>query len=143
MGPSDQAIDRPTYDRELAELDEALTFGQLELRDAELEDFDMEAALGFARHLLSRAYKLWDTATSEQKRRLQPLIFPEGVTFDGEALGTPVTSLLFSYLGTIETGGEGLVAQGKMVSNTGTAGFIRLEKFLRRLDTFRRSEFAA
>ena len=106
----DQAIDRATYDRELAELDEALTFGQLELRDAELEDFDMEAALGFARHLLTRTYKLWDTATSEQKRRLQKLIFPEGVTFDGEALGTQVTSLLFSYLGAIETGREGLVA---------------------------------
>ena len=78
-----------------------------------------------------------------EKRRLQTLIFPEGVTFDGEALGTPVTSLLFSYLGAIEAGREGLVAQGKMVSNTGPAGFIRLEKFLRRLDTFRRFEVAA
>ena len=41
----DQAIDRATYDAELAGLEEALTFTSLELRDAAIEDFDMEASL--------------------------------------------------------------------------------------------------
>jgi hypothetical protein len=57
-------------------LDEALTFGQLELRDAELENFDMEAALGFARHLLTRTYQLWDNATATRKAASRPSSSP-------------------------------------------------------------------
>ena len=95
----DQAIDRPTYDRELTTLDEALTFANLELRDAELEDLDLEAALGFARSLLTSTSKIWEVASAPRKRLLQTLIFPEGVTFDGKGLGTPVTAFIFSLLG--------------------------------------------
>ncbi|MFL6202707.1 MAG: zinc ribbon domain-containing protein [Thermoanaerobaculia bacterium] len=110
----DQAIDRATYDDELAGLEEALTFTSLELRDAAMEDFDMEASLGFARAVMTRTYQLWEAADPDQKRRLQKLIFPEGVSFDGEAhgeaLGTPVTALIFSALGSKMTENAGLVA---------------------------------
>lgn len=95
----DQAIDRPTYDRELTTLDEALTFANLELRDAELEDLDLEAALGFARSLLTSTSKIWEVASAPRKRLLQTLIFPEGVTFGGKGLGTPVTAFIFNLLG--------------------------------------------
>ena len=95
----DQAIDRPTYDRELTTLDEALTFANLELRDAELEDLDLEAALGFARSLLTSTSKIWGVASAPRKRLLQTLIFPEGVTFDGKELGTPATAFIFNLLG--------------------------------------------
>ncbi len=106
----DQAIDRATYDEELAGLEEALTFTHLELRDAAMEDFDMEASLGYARAIMTKTYQLWEAANPDQKRRLQKLIFPEGVTFDGEALGTPATALLFSRLGPETINLEGLVA---------------------------------
>jgi hypothetical protein len=59
-----------TYDAELAGLEEVLTFTSLELRDAAMEDFDMEASLGFARGAMTRTYKLWETADPDQKRRL-------------------------------------------------------------------------
>ncbi len=95
----DQAIDRPTYDRELTTLDEALTFASLELRDAQLEGLDLEAALGYARSLLSNTSKVWEAASAPRKRSLQTLIFPEGVTFDGKGLGTPSTTFIFSLLG--------------------------------------------
>jgi len=95
----DQAIDRPTYDRELTTLDEALTFANLELRDAELEDMDLEASLGYARSLLTSTSKVWGVASAPRKRLLQTLVFPEGVTFDGKGLGTPATSFIFSLLG--------------------------------------------
>jgi len=73
----DQAIDRATYDAELAALEEALTFTSLELRDAAMEDFDMEASLGFARAVMTSTYQLWEAADPDQKRRLQKLILPE------------------------------------------------------------------
>lgn len=146
----DQAIDRATYDDELAGLEEALTFTSLELRDAAVEDFDMEASLGFARAVMTRTYQLWEAADPDQKRRLQKLIFPEGVSFDGEAhgeaLGTPVTALIFSALGSEMTENAGLVAPTVASSNIGThsdlSTFARLDKFLRRLDSFRRQEVA-
>ena len=95
----EQAIDRATYQSEITAADEALTLLHLELHDATLEDLDVEAAMGFASHVLTKTSTLWEAATPEQKRRLQALIFPEGVTFDGEALGTPATALIFRLLG--------------------------------------------
>jgi len=48
----DQALDRPTYDKELAALDESLTLASLELQDARMEDLDLESALEAASVLL-------------------------------------------------------------------------------------------
>jgi hypothetical protein len=99
----------------MAGLEASLTFTSLELRDAAMEDFDMEASPGFARAVMTRTYQLWEEADPDQKRRLQKLIFPEGVSFDGEAhgeaLGTPVAALIFSVLGPEMTAGEHLVDQ--------------------------------
>ena len=106
----DQAIDRATYDKELAGLEEALTFTNLELRDAAMEDFDMEASLGYARAVVTKTYQLWEAADPDQKRRLQKLIFPDGLSLVGEALGTPVTALIFGASDPEMTDLEGLVA---------------------------------
>jgi site-specific DNA recombinase len=105
----DQSIDRATYQTEVNAADEALTLLQLELHDAALEDLDLEAALGFANHVLTRTCALWEAATAEQKSRLQALIFPKGLTFDGEALGTPETAFIFRVLDPGEAGVEDLV----------------------------------
>lgn len=116
----DQAIDRPTYDRELTTLDEALTFANLELRDAELEDLDLEASLGYARCLLTSTSKVWGVASAPRKRLLQTLVFPEGVTFDGKGLGTPATSIVFSLLGAETCNLEDLVEQKGFEPSTPT-----------------------
>ena len=108
----DQSIDRAIYQREVAAADEALTLLQLELHDAALEDLDLEAALGFANHVLTRTCALWEAASAEQKRRLQALIFPKGLTFDGRALGTPATAFIFRVLDPGETGLDELVQPG-------------------------------
>ena len=43
-------------------------------------DFDMEASLEYARAVVTKTYQLWEAADPDQKRRLQKLIFPEGLT---------------------------------------------------------------
>jgi site-specific DNA recombinase len=116
----EQAIDRETYQREVAAADEALTLLNLELHDAALEDLDLEAALGFANHVLTRTSTLWEAATSDQKRRLQTLIFPEGLTFDGKALGTPATAFIFRLLAPGQAGLEELVEQKGFEPSTPT-----------------------
>jgi hypothetical protein len=74
------------------------------------------------------------------------LILPEGASYGGESLGTPVTALIFSVLDPESTTREGLVAPGVSSSNTGPhlqpSAFTRLKEFLRRLDAFRRQEVA-
>jgi hypothetical protein len=42
----------------------------------------------------SRDIEDWEVAGAPGKRRLQTLIFPEGVTFDGNGLGTPVIAFI-------------------------------------------------
>lgn len=110
----EQAIDRPTYQRAIAEADEALPLLHLELHDATLEDLDLEAALGFASHLLTRTSALWEAADASQKRRLQTLVFPESLTFDGNALGTPATASIFRLLGPETSGEVKLVEQKRL-----------------------------
>ncbi len=105
----DQSIERETYQTEVAAADENLTLLTLELHDATIEDLDLEASLGFANHILTRTAAIWKAATADQKRRLQVLLFPEGLTFDGEQLGTPVTACIFSVLAPGQAGENGLV----------------------------------
>jgi hypothetical protein len=115
-----QALDRATYDRELQRLAEAATLAQLELRDLDIEDLDLEAALGFARHILTRTYKLWETADASQKRHLQSLVFPEGITTEGTAIGTPQIAILFKLLRTENHQEEEMVEQKGFEPSTPT-----------------------
>jgi site-specific DNA recombinase len=108
-----QAIDRATYDRELAGIEDATTLANLELHETAVDDLDLDGALGFARHVLTRTCKLWQEANSSQKRRLQALIFPKGVTFDGNRLGTPEIASIFNWLR------PSLVGEVKMVEQKG------------------------
>ncbi len=116
----EQAVDRKTYQREVAAIDEALTLLHLELHDTAVEDLDLEAAFGFASHVLTRTSTLWEAADAEQKRRLQTLIFPEGVTFDGKVLGTLVTALIFKLLDPNQTDEVKLVEQKGFEPSTPT-----------------------
>lgn len=115
-----QAIDRATYDSEKTGLDQDLALAHFELRDQEVEDLDLEATLGYASALLTRTYKLWSEATAEQKRKFQPLIFPQGARFDGKALRTPVIAVPFRYLEPIQQDGEEMVEQKGFEPSTPT-----------------------
>ena len=44
------------------------------------------------------AARLWTEFSSEQKQRLQKVLFPQGVTFTGGEFGTAATCFLFNLL---------------------------------------------
>jgi hypothetical protein len=79
-----------------AKLAQELTLAEMELRDAQAEETEMEAVLDFAEMVLLNASNLWKSAPSEQKQRLQQVLFPEGVTYSDGNYRTDVTCLLFS-----------------------------------------------
>jgi hypothetical protein len=71
------------------------------------EEFDIEAVINFAIFALGDTSRFWIEGSLDQKQRFQRVLFPEGVTFDGERFGTPATCLAFSYLR------ESLAGKGK------------------------------
>lgn len=91
-------IDQASYERQRDRLRQQLTLGEFELTEATVEQLDLEGVLGFAEHVLGNARALWVQATAEQRVRLQAVLFPKGVPFDGSRFGTAVTCLAFAQL---------------------------------------------
>ena len=46
------------------------------------------------------------------RKRLQWFLYPEGLTFDGERIGTPLTSPLFTWLRSLADEKEKMVTPG-------------------------------
>ena len=106
----ERAIDKETYQEMRAKLTEDLTLAEMELRDAQSEEIEIEAVLDFAQMVLLNASNLWKSAPAEQKQRLQQVLFPEGVTYSHKNYRTGVTCLLFSGINIATAQREGLVA---------------------------------
>ena len=56
---------------------------------SELEEMDVEGILAFAERVLPSASNLWVQSSLNKKQRLQQLLFPEGVRFDGKRIVGP------------------------------------------------------
>ncbi|HEX3703796.1 MAG TPA: hypothetical protein VHU82_10715, partial [Vicinamibacterales bacterium] len=95
----ERSIDIDTYDRHRDKLSEELTLAQMDRHATELEEMDVEGILAFAERILPSASNLWIQSSLNQKQRLQQVLFPEGVRFDGKKIvGTGLTLPVFNYL---------------------------------------------
>ena len=65
--------------------------------------------LAYAEHVLGNAAQVWLEASPRQKLRLQQVLFPNGITFDGERVGTTRTCIAFSCLHEIQEEKSGMV----------------------------------
>lgn len=61
----------------------------MECHDLRLEELDVEGVLAFAEHFLTNVARLWTERPLDQKQRLQQVLFPNGLRFDGEKFGKP------------------------------------------------------
>jgi hypothetical protein len=98
----EKAIDRTTYERQRDKLNEQIVLAEMQERDAKLEDYDVEAVLNFAQHVVLNAARLWVEFSSDQKQRLQKVLFPDGVRFEDGNVKTAATCLLFRLLPSVE-----------------------------------------
>lgn len=94
----EQGIDKETYQQQLSKLREEQLLAEMELNEARVEEIDIEGLIGFATNVISDASRFWVEGSLEQKQRFQRVLFPEGLSFDGEKFGTAPTCLAFSYL---------------------------------------------
>jgi site-specific DNA recombinase len=101
----ESSVDRTTYEEQRDKLREELTLAELELSEARVEQFDIDSALAKAISVLNNASALWIDASLEDRLRLQEVLFPQGLVWDGAGFQTPVTCLSFYHLAPIEGSG--------------------------------------
>ena len=107
------AIDRETFETQSAKLSEDLTLTEMELREARVEELDIEGLMELAKHLARNAGKLWFEAPPATKLRLQTCLFPEGVKCGPDGMSNTLKSPIFSDLEAFEA------EQEEMASPTG------------------------
>jgi site-specific DNA recombinase len=114
----EHSIDRTTYERQRDLLRDQIGAAESELNDAVIEQLDVDGVLGFSEHVIENAATLWIHLALNEKQRLQQVLFPEGLTFDGEKFGTAATCLAFKRL---EGGGA---ANSGMASPSGFVDLV-------------------
>lgn len=106
----DRALDRPTYDRLLASLDEHIVVAEVDRHGARVDQVDIEGTIAFAERILENAATLWKQSTLDQRQRMQTSLFPGGVQYDGKRIvGTLASAWDINGLGEILEGGNGMV----------------------------------
>ena len=93
-----ELIDKATYQNQLDKLNQEITLTEIDAHNAKLETFDIEAVLNFAQYVVLNASRLWTEMNLDQKQRFQKVLFPSGVTFNGESFGTAETCIFFKML---------------------------------------------
>ncbi len=106
----EKRIDSASYERQRDKIREDIALARIELEDARLDEIDIEGVLGFAEHVLGNAARLWVEASVEQKRRLQEVLFPEGLRLRDGRFGTAVTCMAFKQLSGSEGAENGLAS---------------------------------
>ncbi len=94
----ERAIDRTIYENQKLKLEEELMLAEMESREAEAEECDVEGVLTFAEHVIVNAARLWTEFSVEQKQRFQRVLFPEGLRFDGRKYQTAVMCPVFGAI---------------------------------------------
>ena len=92
--PSCRVEHRPDHLRRAARQDaEELTLAELELSEAQVEQFDIDSDLAKAISVLNNASAFWIDASLEDRLRLQEVLVPNGPRVGWRRSSNPVTCL--------------------------------------------------
>ena len=94
-----------------SEIAEPTQSDKVEHHGNEIDGLDVEAVLEFAEHVVLNARRLWEEFPLDLRRRMQKVLFPEGLVWSNEAFRTPVTCLFFRDLERPEIELEKVVAR--------------------------------
>lgn len=94
-------IEKETYNEHLRKIKGEMESLELELAaNYSSEDFglDIEGIMRFTERTIMNADSLWKELPLEPKLKLQRVLFPQGVAFDGSAFRTAENNSIFNYL---------------------------------------------
>ena len=95
----EKKINQQTYEEQTYRVEEELVFAQMSLNNSQFDELEVEAALAFAEHALTKTAVFWFDSSVEQKQKFQRVIFPEGIRYSIEqGFGTGVTSQFFKQI---------------------------------------------
>jgi site-specific DNA recombinase len=111
-------VDPETYRAKASELDDAVAFAAAGAVDAAVGEIEVQAALGFAEHVLGRPGAFWREMTALGKRGFAEVVFPAGVHFDPKkGFANPTLSPIFNHLRPEKARKSGLVAPAGQPAN--------------------------
>ena len=70
---------------------------------------DIKAVMTFAHRLMTDPVQFWQGSPPEARPRIQAAIYPDGLRFSSELIGTAEASMAFSYLTGTDGGSESMV----------------------------------
>ena len=73
----------------------------MQLNEPSKKEYDVEGVMDFAERLVLSASRLWSQGSSEQRQKLQRLLFPGKVTYPNDMFEPTATCLLYNDLETI------------------------------------------
>jgi site-specific DNA recombinase len=91
-------LDQKTYEEQTERLRRQVESAEKDLREADMQQLDVEAVLGFAEKLVHQPQKLWLQSSLEQKQRLQRVFFPDGLAYTSQGFGTAPSNSFFNLL---------------------------------------------
>ena len=93
-----QSIGGSAYEEQTARVEADIESARQELAVSAADDIDVEAVLAYAEMVLADPGRVLRGFGGGQRERFLRLLFPEGVTWEGEQFRTPVTNTVFSWL---------------------------------------------
>jgi hypothetical protein len=87
------------------------TTAQEKLSETLVNAQEVDCLLEFADWLLQRVAGIWNSASAENKRRIQGVLFPEELTVAKEGSGTTSTPIFFKHLKPIPIEESGLASE--------------------------------
>jgi DNA invertase Pin-like site-specific DNA recombinase len=85
------------YNRNIQQVKNNIMAKKVSLLDLKVDESDFSECIKYCKFFLANTAKLWEEGNLTQRQRFQNLIFPAGITFEGETIRTKETALIFSH----------------------------------------------
>ncbi len=108
----EKLIAKDVYDSQMEIVGTELAAAQSQLSETVIDAQKLECLLEFADWLLERVAGVWNSASPENKRRIQAALFQGGLTITKEGFGTTPLSIFFKHFQEIEVEESGMASPG-------------------------------
>ncbi len=103
-------LDEATYQEQLARFTSEIDAVRAQIISNSVENLDVDGALEFAERFLTNPDGCWDQLSPGRRLAFQDAVYPGGLRYKDDVLGTGECSPIFKYLGEIEAGKHGVAS---------------------------------
>jgi site-specific DNA recombinase len=114
---ADGKLSESMYALRIEALEDEVEKLEAELDRASRHLVEPAGALAFGKELMGNAGPLWRASKLADRQRLQLAIYPKGLVFDGESLGTTGSSWLFSNFAELCVADNRMACRSRRLSN--------------------------